>query len=96
MSFGSGRLALEFGNQKINLHKVGHEFEPKAERPTPGSSDLCFSISCSLDDAVTRLGLEKVPIELGPVDRTGALGSMRSVYFRDPDGNLLELSQYDV
>ena len=96
ITFGGGRRALAFGNQKINLHLAGHEFEPKAERATAGSADLCFVLEGSLDDAVTRLGVEKVPVLLGPADRIGALGKMRSVYLRDPDGNLLELSSYDI
>ena len=82
--FDGGRHALTFGSQKINLHLAGHEFEPKASRPTPGSADLCFLV-----DALDSAGLDVVE---GPVERTGAVGALRSVYVRDPDENLIELS----
>ncbi|NEI68478.1 VOC family protein [Rhizobium lusitanum] len=91
-TFGEGRKALTFGNQKINLHRAGHEFEPKAERPTPGSADLCFISSTPLDGIVAHLRAEGVAIEEGPVRRTGATGPILSVYFRDPDSNLIEVS----
>jgi catechol 2,3-dioxygenase-like lactoylglutathione lyase family enzyme len=91
-TFGDGRKALRFGGQKINLHLVGHEFEPKAGAPTPGSGDLCFIASTSLNDVVAHLAAFGVAIELGPVDRDGAAGSIRSVYIRDPDANLIEIS----
>jgi catechol 2,3-dioxygenase-like lactoylglutathione lyase family enzyme len=91
-TFGEGRKALTFGNQKINLHRAGHEFEPKAERPTPGSGDLCFISTTPLDDIITHLQAEGVAIEEGPVRRTGATGPILSVYFRDPDQNLIEVS----
>lgn len=94
VSFAGGRKALAFGSQKINLHEAGHEFEPKAERPTPGSGDLCFISETPLDDVIAHLGSCDIPIEEGPVERTGATGSIRSVYFRDPDGNLIEVSNY--
>ena len=81
-----------FGNQKINLHRAGHEFEPKAERPTPGSADLCFISTTPLDDIIAHLQAESVAIEDGPVRRTGATGPILSVYFRDPDRNLIEVS----
>lgn len=90
--FGGGRRALRFGAQKINLHKAGAEFSPAAKRPTPGSADLCFLVS-SLEDAMARLADAHVAIEEGPVSRTGALSPLRSVYVRDPDGNLVELSE---
>jgi catechol 2,3-dioxygenase-like lactoylglutathione lyase family enzyme len=90
--FGAGRVALRFGRQKINLHQAGKELEPKALRPTPGSADLCFLTSTSLDEVVAHLAAERVAIEEGPVERTGAEGPIRSVYVRDPDGNLIEVS----
>ncbi|MGV1790253.1 VOC family protein [Rhizobium sp. A37_96] len=91
-TFGEGRKALTFGNQKINLHRAGHEFEPKAERPTPGSADLCFISDTPLDGIIAHLRAEGVAIEEGPVRRTGATGPILSVYFRDPDSNLIEVS----
>ena len=95
ITFAGGRKALRFGQQKINLHQAGHEFEPKAERPTPGSGDLCFITEDAIDDVVAHLERCGVPIEEGPVARSGALGPITSVYFRDPDGNLIEVSVYD-
>ncbi len=91
-TFGEGRKALKFGNQKINLHQAGREFEPKARQPMPGSADLCFIASTPLEQVVAHLQAEGVVIEEGPVKRTGATGPIRSVYFRDPDGNLIEVS----
>ncbi len=91
-TFGEGRKALTFGNQKINLHRAGHEFEPKAERPMPGSADLCFISDTPLNDIIAHLKAESVVIEEGPVRRTGATSPILSVYFRDPDGNLIEVS----
>ncbi|MFB2565847.1 VOC family protein [Rhizobium sp. IMFF44] len=91
-TFREGRKALTFGNQKINLHQAGHEFEPKAERPTPGSADLCFISTTPLDDVIAHLQAEDVVIEEGPVRRTGATAPILSVYFRDPDQNLIEVS----
>jgi catechol 2,3-dioxygenase-like lactoylglutathione lyase family enzyme len=90
--FGSGRKALAFGRQKINLHAHGREFEPKAERPTPGSADLCFITGVPLTEVVAHLKAEGVAIVEGPVERTGASGPILSIYFRDPDGNLIEVS----
>ncbi|MBA3417601.1 MAG: VOC family protein [Geodermatophilaceae bacterium] len=94
VSFGSGRRALTFGTSKINLHQVGHEFEPKAAEPTPGSADLCMISVDSLDAVLAHLAECGVSVEEGPVHRTGATGPIMSVYFRDPDGNLVELSNY--
>jgi len=92
-SFGAGRKAFRFGNQKINLHVKGHEFEPKAQLPTPGSLDLCFIASVPLDVVMARLADKGVPILEGPVMRTGATSRIRSVYVRDPDLNLIEISE---
>ncbi|MBD3921683.1 VOC family protein [Paenibacillus sp. PR3] len=93
-TFGNGRKALLFGNQKMNLHEAGNEFEPKALSPLPGSADLCFITELTMDDVINRLHNEGISIEEGPVNRTGAIGPIVSVYVRDPDGNLIELSQY--
>jgi len=92
-SFGAGRKAFRFGNQKINLHVKGHEFEPKAQLPTPGSLDLCFIASVPLGEVIARLARQGVPILEGPVMRTGATSRIRSVYVRDPDLNLIEISE---
>ena len=93
-TFDNGRRALRFGQQKINLHERGKEFEPKALRPTPGSADLCFVVETPLPKIVEHVRAQGGEILLGPVERTGALGPMESVYLRDPDGNLIELSRY--
>jgi len=90
--FGSGRKALSFGSQKINLHEHGSEFEPKAWQPTPGSADLCFITSVPLPDVVKHLSSCGVTVIDGPVQRTGAMGAIMSVYLRDPDMNLIEVS----
>ncbi len=95
VTFGEGRRALCFGEQKINLHEAGHEFPPMAHRPTIGSADLCFVVSEGLEEVTSRLREAAVEIEQGPVKRTGAHGPMRSIYIRDPDGNLVELARYD-
>jgi len=92
VSFGEGRLALKFGNQKINLHQAGWEFEPKAKRPTPGSADLCFLVDAPMEEVINQLEKWGVDIEQGPIERIGATGLIISVYVRDPDGNLIELS----
>ena len=90
--FGAGRWALVFGQQKINLHQAGAEFEPKAARPTPGSGDLCFLTETPLDAVARHLAAEGVAVEEGPVERTGAAGPLVSFYLRDPDGNQIEIS----
>jgi catechol 2,3-dioxygenase-like lactoylglutathione lyase family enzyme len=92
--FGEGRKALRFGNQKINLHERGHEFEPKARVPMPGSADLCFIAASPLAEVIARLNDLGIPIEQGPVARAGAMGELQSVYIRDPDENLVELATY--
>jgi catechol 2,3-dioxygenase-like lactoylglutathione lyase family enzyme len=88
------RLALKFGNQKINLHEWGREFDPKAHVPVPGSLDLCFIACVPLDEVMSMLKKANVRILEGPVAKTGATGPMRSVYVRDPDLNLVEISVY--
>jgi len=93
-TFGVGRVALKFGGQKINLHEQGQEIEPKANRPTPGSGDLCFITGTKLEEAMAHVKNHNVDILEGPVKRTGAAGSMMSFYFRDPDGNLIEVASY--
>lgn len=86
------RVALSYGKQKINLHQQGREFDPKAKAPTPGSADLCFIASWSLQDVIAHLKAENIPVIEGPAQRTGATGPIMSVYIRDPDGNLIEIS----
>ncbi len=94
VTFGDGRKALVFGQQKINLHQLGAEFEPKAARPTPGSADLCFVTEALPEAVMAHLTACDVTVLHGPVRRIGALGPMTSVYFRDPDENLIEVSSY--
>jgi len=96
VTFGEGRKALTFGRQKFNLHQQGKEFEPKAKAPTPGAIDLCLIASTPLDEVIEELNALGVAIEEGPVDRTGATGPIRSVYLRDPDQNLIEISNYST
>ncbi|WP_445509315.1 VOC family protein [Rossellomorea marisflavi] len=94
ITFGNGRKALAFGDQKINLHEYKREFDPKAAHPTPGSADWCFISSLDPDSLQRHLTALGIAIEEGPVTRTGALGPICSIYIRDPDNNLLELSTY--
>jgi catechol 2,3-dioxygenase-like lactoylglutathione lyase family enzyme len=91
--FGGGRLALRFGDQKINLHQAGAEFQPHAATPLPGTGDLCLLVDGPIEAVVGHLGEVGIAIEEGPVDRTGAVGPLRSVYVRDPDGNLVEFAE---
>lgn len=90
--FGEGRVALAFGRQKLNLHPAGAEIAPHARRPGPGSADLCFLVDLPPEALTAHLGQQGIAIELGPVSRTGAAAPLVSVYVRDPDGNLVELS----
>lgn len=94
VTFGQGRKALRFGRQKINLHQFGREFEPKAAAPAPGSADFCLITEVPIPKVVEHLQACGVRIEEGPVQRTGAVGPILSVYVRDPDGNLVEISNY--
>jgi catechol 2,3-dioxygenase-like lactoylglutathione lyase family enzyme len=93
--FGENRLALRFGNQKINLHEWGREFTPRAHVAAPGTLDLCFIASLPLEQVIENLKKNQVPILEGPVAKTGAAGPIRSVYVRDPDLNLVEISVYN-
>ena len=94
ITFAGGRRALAFGRQKLNLHQAGREFEPKALKPVPGAIDLCFITETALPHVIDHLKEQGVHLIQGPVPKTGALGPMSSVYFRDPDGNLVEVSNY--
>ncbi|MBU0480453.1 MAG: VOC family protein [Proteobacteria bacterium] len=94
VTFGENRKALAFGNQKINLHEYGREISPHATSPAPGSADLCLISDTPLATIIAYLRENNVVIIEGPVRRTGAIGSLTSIYFRDPDGNLLEIANY--
>ena len=96
VTFSGRRRGLSFGRQKINLHRAGHEFAPKAGRATPGSGDFCLIAAVPLEAVISRLHACGVELLQGPVAKTGALGAMQSVYFRDPDDNLVEVSVYDT
>jgi catechol 2,3-dioxygenase-like lactoylglutathione lyase family enzyme len=93
-TFAQGRQALKFGNQKINLHELGSEFSPRAQIATPGSADLCFISEISLSEITAGLIERGIDIIEGPVKRTGATGSIESIYLRDPDSNLIEIANY--
>lgn len=94
VQFGEGRHALKFGTQKINLHKAGKEYKPHAKKPTCGSADLCFVTNETLTAWISKLQQKHVTVEEGPVKRTGAVGAINSIYIRDPDENLIEISVY--
>ena len=91
--YGENRIALRFGDHKFNVHPPGFDAGIKARFPTPGSLDLCFLADRPLDEVIARLRRENVAIEEGPINRTGARFTIRSVYVRDPDGNLIEISE---
>ena len=95
ITFAGTRKALRFGNSKINLHPAAAPLSPHARQPQPGSADLCFIVVTPIDEVIARLNRCGVAIEAGPGPRSGALGTITSVYFRDPDGNLIEVSRYD-
>lgn len=95
VTFAGGRKALVFGEQKINLHEHGKEFDPKALYPTPGSADLCFITTVPLSEVARHIQSCGVEIIEGPVQRTGAVGKIMSIYLRDPDRNLIEVSNYE-
>ncbi|MAH83564.1 MAG: VOC family virulence protein [Rhodospirillaceae bacterium TMED8] len=94
IEFADGRTALSFGRQKINLHPAKNTYYPKAEKPVPGSGDFCLITKTSLESVITHLKNCGVSIIEGPIGKSGAIGPIKSVYFRDPDGNLIEMSNY--
>lgn len=96
VTFGQGRISLAFGNQKFNLHQKGKEFEPKAANPTPGAVDICLITDASIQSVTEYLKSLDITVGEGPVQRTGAKGPITSVYFRDPDHNLIEVANYNV
>jgi catechol 2,3-dioxygenase-like lactoylglutathione lyase family enzyme len=93
-SFAKGRVALHFGDQKINLHPHPSPIDPKAAVPEPGSADLCFITDTPIDEICSHLRAQGIEIEVGPKTTEGALGPMTSIYLRDPDGNLIEIANY--
>lgn len=93
-TFAEGRVALKFGSQKINLHQLGSEFEPKADNPTAGPADICLITSMPIHDVLEHVKSKEINIIEGVVPRTGATGPIQSIYFRDPDKNLIEVSSY--
>jgi len=95
-TFGAGRKALVFGQQKINLHAADNPLKPHAKHPAPGTADLCFITETPLEDVINHLNSLNIHIDEGPVPRTGALGPITSVYIRDPDSNLIEISNYNL
>ena len=95
VTFGKGMRALAFGQQKFNLHPADAPYKPHADKPLPGTADICLVTLNAIDDVVAALAKAGVAVEVGPVPRIGALGRMNSVYFRDPDNNLVEVSRYD-
>ena len=95
VEFGENRIALKFGNQKINLHQIDSDISPVADQPTPGSQDICLISHSPIDEVASMLEKHGIPVEEGPVSRNGATGKIISVYCRDPDGNLIEISNYE-
>ncbi len=93
VTFEGGRRALHFGTQKINLHRAGAEVAPHARHPTPGAGDFCLLTDRPLADIIAHIKAQGVEIIVGPVRRSGATGPLESIYFRDPDGNLVEVSR---
>jgi catechol 2,3-dioxygenase-like lactoylglutathione lyase family enzyme len=94
VTFGEDRTALRFGDQKVNLHPAGDEFDPKAARPTPGAGDFCLTTDTPIGTVERELREAGLELVAGPVERTGAVGPITSVYVRDPDGNLVEIAEY--
>jgi len=94
VTFGEGRKALRFGEQKINLHAADRPVDPNVRHATPGSADFCLVVGGDIDEVMSEVRAAGVPVILGPVTRTGALGAMRSIYFYDPDENLVEVASY--
>lgn len=95
VTFGKGMRALAFGQQKFNLHPADSPYKPHADKPLPGTADICLVTLSPIEDVIAALQKAGVPVEVGPVPRIGAIGRMNSVYFRDPDNNLVEVSRYD-